>query len=147
MSSFHVGGIVSGLDTETIISQLVAAASVPKKVLQAKQSGLQDRQDAYTELSSRLTDLQTALTDIDTQTEFRSVSGSSSDESIADVTVDGDGVVCSPARYRASQRSRASPAVSLIDGANRACRGMGRMQGGYWPTGIAKSPRTSRQVQ
>lgn len=93
MSSFHVGGIVSGLDTETIISQLVAAASVPKKVLQAKQSGLQDRQDAYTELSSRLTDLQTALTDIDTQTEFRSVSGSSSDESVADVTVDGDGVV------------------------------------------------------
>ena len=60
---------------------------------------------------------------------------------------DGDGLVCSPARYRASQRSRASPAVSLIDGANRACRGMGRMQGGYWPTGIAKSPRTSRQVQ
>ena len=93
MSSFHVGGIVSGLDTETIISQLVAAASVPKKVLAAKQSTLQDRKDAYTELSSRLTDLQTALTDIDTQTEFRSVSGSSSDESVADVTVDGDAVV------------------------------------------------------
>ena len=93
MSSFHVGGIVSGLDTETIISQLVAAASVPKTVMQAKQTELQDRKDAYTELSSRLTDLQTALTDMDTDTEFRSVSGSSTDSDVATATVDGDGVV------------------------------------------------------
>jgi flagellar hook-associated protein 2 len=93
MASFHVGGVVSGLDTETIISQLVAAASVPKKVMEAKQSGLSKQQDAYTELSSRLTDLQSALTSIDTATEFRSVSGSSSSTSVSDVTVDGDGVV------------------------------------------------------
>ena len=93
MSSFHVGGIVSGLDTETIISQLVAAASVPKTVMKAKQTELQDRKDAYTELSSRLTDLQSAMTAMDTETEFRSVSGSSTDSDVATATVDGDGVV------------------------------------------------------
>lgn len=93
MSSFHVGGIVSGLDTETIISQLVAAASVPKTVLENKQAGLEKRKDAYTELSSRLTDLQTALTNLDTETEFRSVTGSSTNEDVATATVDGDGVI------------------------------------------------------
>jgi flagellar hook-associated protein 2 len=93
MSTFHVGGIVSGLDTESIISQLVASASVPKQLMATKQAELSDRKDAYTELTSRLKDLQSALTDIDTATEFRSVSGSSSNESVATATVDGDGVV------------------------------------------------------
>lgn len=93
MSTFHVGGIVSGLDTESIISQLVASASVPRSLMKTKQAELSDRKDAYTELSSRLTDLQSALTDIDTTTEFRSVSGTSSDEDVATATVDGDGVV------------------------------------------------------
>jgi flagellar hook-associated protein 2 len=93
MSTFHVGGIVSGLDTESIISQLVAAASVPKVVMKAEQSELQDRKDAYTELASRVSDLQTALTNIDTATEFRSVAGTSSNTSVANVSVEGDGVI------------------------------------------------------
>lgn len=93
MSSFSIGGIVSGLDTNSIIDSLVASASTPKLVMEAKKTDLEDLQSAYEELSSRLTDMQTALEDIDTLAEFRSLSGSSSDEDVATVTVDGDGVV------------------------------------------------------
>ena len=91
MPSFHIGGIVSGLDTESMISQLVSAAKGPKTVLENKQSDLADLQSSYEELSSRLTDLQSALEALDTSKEFRSLKGTSSSDAV-DVSVSGDGV-------------------------------------------------------
>jgi flagellar hook-associated protein 2 len=93
MASFSIGGIVSGLDTNSIIDSLVAAASTPKTVMAAKKAKVEKLQTAYEELSSRLTDMQTALEAIDTAEEFRSLSGTSTNEDVASVTVDGDGVV------------------------------------------------------
>ena len=93
MASFSIGGIVSGLDTNSIIDSLVAAASTPKTVMEAKKAKVEKLQTAYEELSSRLTDMQTALEAIDTAEEFRTLSGTSTDEDVATVTVDGDGVV------------------------------------------------------
>jgi len=91
MPSFHIGGIVSGLDTESMISQLVAAASSPKAVMQSKQSDIADLQSSYQELSSRLTDLQSALEALDTGKELRTLKGTSSNSAV-DVSVSGDGV-------------------------------------------------------
>jgi len=91
MASFRIGGIVSGLDTDTIISQLVAAANIPRTVMVQQRTELGTVKSAYEELSSRVTDLQTALEAMDTPQEFRSLSGSSNSDAI-DVTVDGDGV-------------------------------------------------------
>ena len=93
MASFSIGGIVSGLDTNSIIDSLVAAASTPKTVMAAKKAKVEKLQTAYEELSSRLTDMQTALEAIDTAEEFRSLSGTSTNDDVATVTVDGDGVV------------------------------------------------------
>lgn len=58
MPSFNIGGIVSGIDTESMITQLVSAASGPRTVLVNKQSDLEELQSSYEELSSRLSDLQ-----------------------------------------------------------------------------------------
>ena len=93
MASFSIGGIVSGLDTNSIIDSLVAAASTPKTVMAAKKAKVEKLQTAYEELSSRLTDMQTALDAIDTAEEFRSLSGKTTNEDVATVAVDGDGVV------------------------------------------------------
>lgn len=91
MPSFHIGGIVSGIDTESMITQLVSAASGPKTVLENKQTDLEELQTSYEELSSRLTDLQSALEALDTSKEFRSLKGTSNNDAV-DVTVSGDGV-------------------------------------------------------
>jgi flagellar hook-associated protein 2 len=88
-----IGGLASGIDTDSIVSSLVTAANRPKVVLQAQETALEAKQSAYGTLSSRLTALKTSLTDIDTVSEFRAVSGTSSDDDVVGVSVTGDAVV------------------------------------------------------
>ena len=60
MSSFAVGGLASGLDTQSIISKLIAIDSQPKQKLQWQQQLIGARKTAWTDLSAKLKSLQTA---------------------------------------------------------------------------------------
>ncbi len=88
-----VGGLVSGIDTDTMVSQLVAAAAKPRTVIAKQKAALEDKQDAFGTLRSRGTALVTALEQLDTAAEFRSTTGASQNEDAVGVTVDGDAAV------------------------------------------------------
>jgi flagellar hook-associated protein 2 len=90
---FHIGGLVSGMDTEGMIAQLVSAASRQRTLMTEARERLEQRQGAYGTLRTRLTALRTAVEGMDTRTEFRSVTSSSSDEAAVGVTSDGDAPV------------------------------------------------------
>lgn len=110
MSTF-TGGLASGIDTASLITGLVAAATKPLTVIKAQQADVQAKQDAYDTLSSRLDSLSTALADLDTVQEFRSVTGRSADDTALGVTVAGDAVV-GTFRVQIDQLASASMTVS-----------------------------------
>lgn len=87
--ALSIGAFPSGIDTETIIEGLVAASSVPGDYMEYQVDILEDRSTQYETLQTRMTALQTALEDIDSAQEFRQLTGTSSDDTIVDVDVDG----------------------------------------------------------
>jgi flagellar capping protein FliD len=91
MPSFRIGGIASGLDTDALIEQLVAAASIPRTLIVAQRTEVTGLQTVYEEISTRLAALNDALEAMDTVTEFGALTGTSNSDAVA-VSVDGDGV-------------------------------------------------------
>ncbi len=91
MSTF-TGGIVSGIDTASLIASLVAANSTTVDLVKAQKSVVSARKDAYGTLASRLATLSSAVEAIDTSSEFRSVTGSSNSDAVG-ISVTGDAVV------------------------------------------------------
>ena len=75
-----VDGIVSGLDTSSIIDSLVAVYSISKEGLEDDVASYEDKQEALTGLMSRLDDLGTSLETLNSSTNFRAFTASSSDE-------------------------------------------------------------------
>src|SRR3954465_12927567 len=57
MAGLSLGGLASGLDTTTIISQLMAIDRAPEKRMQLQQSVLQARQTALTDIGTRVRNL------------------------------------------------------------------------------------------
>lgn len=88
-----IGGLSSGLDTESMIDQLMAASNKPGDLLVSQRTEVQDRKTQYETLNTRLANLQTALEAIDTERTFRALKASSSDTSVVEIAVDGDAVV------------------------------------------------------
>lgn len=62
MSGLQLGGLVSGLDTDAVISQLMAVERRPRVNLEIRQLVAQARQDAFAEIKSKLSALNTAAT-------------------------------------------------------------------------------------
>jgi len=87
-----VGGIVSGIDTDSLIDKLVEAASVPMTVMEEDVDELEDLDDAYDELSELIEAAKTALEAIDSTADMRAATGTSSDEDAVAVTTDGTAV-------------------------------------------------------
>jgi len=108
-----IGGIVSGIDTDSMVATLVAAARAPQDVMKTQLGEVEEQKDAYEALRTKMDDLLTALEAIDTPAELRASTGSSSDESTVTVAVDGDAV---PGRYSLTVSQLASSATSVSDG-------------------------------
>lgn len=72
--SISVDGIISGIDTSGLISDLVNAYSVPKTLLEDEINDYNALQEALTGLSSRLGDLQTSLEDLASEDDIREYS-------------------------------------------------------------------------
>jgi flagellar hook-associated protein 2 len=111
--AISIGGIVSGIDTDSMVASLVAAARAPQDVMKSKLEEVEDQRDTYEQLRTYMDDMLTALEAIDTPAELRAATGTSSDESAVTVEVDGDAVI---GRYSVEVSQLASSATYVSNG-------------------------------
>jgi flagellar hook-associated protein 2 len=111
--AISIGGIVSGIDTDSMVTTLVTAARAPQTVMQSHLSDVEEQRDAYEALRTHMEDMLTALEAIDTPAELRAATGTSSDEGSVTVAVDGDAVA---GRYSIEVSQLAASSTSVSDG-------------------------------
>lgn len=87
---FTFGGLASGLDTNTIIQQLVALERLPIQQLQAKKAKEQSRLDLVGTLSGLVKELQSSAAQLSSAEGFMSFSASLSHAGIANVSASGE---------------------------------------------------------
>ncbi len=83
----NFSGLASGLDSASIIDQIVAAETAQATSLQIRQAGLNAQKTKVGELSGLLKSLETAAEEIDTIGELRAAKGESSNEDRVAVAV------------------------------------------------------------
>ncbi len=111
--AISVDGIVSGIDTTAIVDKLVAAATIPKNVMETHMTALTAKKEAYAGLSSRMDDLKTALEKMDTIGELAAATGTSADETIVGVATTGAAV---KGRYAITVTQLAAATTNVSDG-------------------------------
>lgn len=80
----NVGGLQSGLDTNSIIEQLVAVERIPIQQLEARRDGMEEKESAWTSVLTRLSALRTHVDDLKGPNVFSSfVAAESSSEAVA----------------------------------------------------------------
>jgi len=82
MSSFTFSGIASGLDTATIVQQLVALRRAPIDRLESRIAGYQQRKSAYGDLETKLKTLLEKVQELDTPREYSSLAVTSGQEDL-----------------------------------------------------------------
>lgn len=90
MSSVSFSGLATGLDTGSIISQLVELKRFPIYRLEKNVQGFQNQISALGTLKSKLIAMQEAAHSLDTANEFSSLAATSGDEDFLTVTADSD---------------------------------------------------------
>lgn len=89
MASITFSGLASGIDSESIITQLVAVETQPITTLQTKQQANSTKSSKLGQLNTKLQALQTAMKALDTSSEANPTSVTSSDTSIFTVSSTG----------------------------------------------------------
>lgn len=85
-SLFSVSGLSSGLDTATIISQLMSIEQRPLTLLKTKQSKHQSQMDVFSSINTKLASLKSQADSLKTSSTFRVKAPSSSDETVVTAT-------------------------------------------------------------
>lgn len=109
MSAVSFSGLVSGMDTATLVSQLVELRRQPIYRLQDDKSNYQTQIQSLGALRTKLMALQQAAQDMDTANEFAALTGVSSDEDILTVTPGGS---AAPGNYAITVHSLATRQIS-----------------------------------
>ena len=107
-----VDGISTGLNTSSLISELSAAYSRPKTLIENKITDFNQLKSDYGTLATKLTAAQTAMEALQGANKFRSFSSSYSNTDAFDVTLDGDSI---PGTYNIEVVKTAKSAVSMSD--------------------------------
>ncbi len=90
MAAVSFSGLATGLDTGSIVAQLVELKRAPVYRLQARVKGYEAQKKALDTFKTKLLALQTAAQNIDTAGEFSSLKATSSDEDAITVTAGSD---------------------------------------------------------
>ncbi len=90
MSMITFSGLATGMDTASIVSQLVELKRAPIYRLQRQRASFENQVSALGTLKSKLTALQDAATAVDSSNEFASLVGSTMDEDVVRVSANGD---------------------------------------------------------
>jgi len=88
MPSVQFGGLITGLDTNSLIAGLVKAEQGPTNLLQSQKAKLQAQQSAYTTLTSSLGKLRTAAQSLSLSSDFSKRSSDVSDPTVLSASVD-----------------------------------------------------------
>lgn len=82
----RVGGIVSGMDIEGMVSKLMEAERMPLERLQQQQKTLEWKRDGYRDINSHLLDLDKMMLDMKLTTTYKPKQATSSMESAVTAT-------------------------------------------------------------
>ncbi|MFH1845504.1 MAG: flagellar filament capping protein FliD [bacterium] len=105
MSGFTFSGIASGLDTSSIVAQLVALKRQPIVRLQQRRGWFEQQKSALGDLETKLKALQTAAKALDTSSEFGAFKATTSDE---DILTASAGSTATPGSYNITVNSLAA---------------------------------------
>ena len=86
---FSVTGIASGLDTDSMLRQLLQVERLPIQRLERHQASLRKQDDAWGEVTKRLSSLRTAIGNLSKTSLAEMWKASSSDEAVATASVTG----------------------------------------------------------
>ena len=82
MAGIQIGGIVSGMDTNALVDQLVQQAKVPLNNLSSKYSKVELEKTVYKEVNSKLDDIEKTLLSLRLESTFNTKNTTVSDESV-----------------------------------------------------------------
>ena len=114
MSSIQFGGVVSGLNTQSIIDAMVAAEKQPLTDLQNQETTLTAQQSAYTQVGTAIDNVVTAIKAFTVSSAGSSRLASSSDTSVMNASA---GASASVASYQVSVQNLATATRALSIGA------------------------------
>jgi len=106
-----VSGLVSGMSTDTIITQLMAIAKKPQDRLKTQLTNVQSEQTAWQTINAKVLALQTMVYSISKTSSFLAKKGASSDDTIATATASSSAL---PGIYdvKVSNRAQANQIAS-----------------------------------
>lgn len=81
-TSFNIAGLSSGIDTASLISQLMTVASRPQTALKTQLSGLQNVVSAYQDINTKLAAVKTAADTLASADTWAGTTATSSDKSV-----------------------------------------------------------------
>jgi flagellar hook-associated protein 2 len=87
-STLAVSGLASGMDWQTIVSELAQAERAPETQWQSQQTALNTQNSAFTTIAGDLSTLQTDLQTLQSPTLYESTATQSSDPSVASAATD-----------------------------------------------------------
>jgi flagellar hook-associated protein 2 len=122
MSAFSFSGLASGLDSATLINQLVQLRRTPITRLENRNTGYNKEIAALAALKTKMIALQEAALRIDTPSEFAALKGTSSDEDILRVTASG---TAAPGNYEIIVTALAKGQKSVSQGYDTSADAVG----------------------
>ncbi|MFO1224816.1 MAG: flagellar filament capping protein FliD [Burkholderiaceae bacterium] len=136
MATISSPGVGSGLDVNSIVTQLVAIERQPITLLQKEASSLQTKLSAYGKLQSNLSALRDAAADLARASTWNQTAGTSSDSSAVAVTTDANNKAGSYS-VQVTQLASAQSNVSQVYASADALVGEGtiRIEQGSWGAG------------
>ncbi len=113
MSSITFGGLATGLDTNSIVKELMALERKPIERLQKDKAYLNSRVKAFSEFEGKLKGLLKAMEEMDTSRELRSYSATSGSEEYFSVSASGN---AAPGSYQIEVRHLAQLQKDVSNG-------------------------------
>lgn len=99
---FSVGGLASGLDTNSMITQLMSVERAPVTALQQRKADYQARSDAWQSIRTRLSSLRTSIDAIKTTTDVAKLSTvtSSNPDAVSVTTTDASATAATSVSFK-----------------------------------------------
>jgi len=86
MAGIVFGGLATGIDTKTLIEQLMYLERTPERILTTKKQSIQKQVDVFTQISGALTSLKSLVAGMNTASSFRGMKVSVGDSTAAAAT-------------------------------------------------------------
>lgn len=86
MADLSIGGLATGIDTTTLISQLMYLERAPERILSAKKKTIQSQVDVFNQISGALSSLKGLAAGMNTAASFRGMKVSVGDSKVATAT-------------------------------------------------------------